>query len=114
MLAPAACYPVYPMAARAEATVPSDGLIFDVASDCFRREPSREIDRLAIVVPHARIRLHPGAPDAATAFREDVACARGPRAAETLGLSHRIEAASDPFFGRGGEMVGRFQILSSN
>ena len=45
VLAPAACYPVYPMAAE-RGRVPEEGLIFDVASDCFRREPSREIDRL--------------------------------------------------------------------
>ncbi len=44
VLAPAACYPVYPMAAAA-GPIPADGLIFDVACDCFRREPSRDIDR---------------------------------------------------------------------
>ena len=44
VLAPAACYPVYPIAA-ARGPVPTDGLIFDVAADCFRREPSTDIDR---------------------------------------------------------------------
>src|SRR2546430_10196887 len=44
-LSPAACYPVYPLIARRGA-VPSDGLLFDVAADCFRREPSRALDRL--------------------------------------------------------------------
>src|ERR1700689_1352170 len=34
VLAPAACYPVYPMAAAA-GPIPADGLIFDVACDCF-------------------------------------------------------------------------------
>jgi len=106
VLAPAACYPVYPMAAQ-RGRVPSDGLIFDVASDCFRREPSREIDRLQSF--RMREFVFIGAPDAATAFRESWV-ARAARVAETLGLSHRIEAASDPFFGRGGAMVGRFQI----
>ena len=38
VLTPAACYPVYPIvASRGE--VPAEGLLFDVASDCFRREP---------------------------------------------------------------------------
>jgi len=45
VLAPAACYPVYPLvASRGE--VPAAGLRFDVAGDCFRREPSRGLDRL--------------------------------------------------------------------
>jgi seryl-tRNA synthetase len=45
VLTPAACYPVYPIvASRGE--VPAEGLLFDVASDCFRREPSRDLDRL--------------------------------------------------------------------
>src|SRR6267142_334333 len=42
---PAACYPVYPLAAS-RGHVPDGGLLFDVACDCFRREPSRHLDRL--------------------------------------------------------------------
>ena len=88
--------------------VPRGGLIFDVACDCFRREPSRDIDRLQSFrmreyVVDRRARADDGVPRAA-----------GSRAragiADALGLSHRIEAASDPFFGRGGAMVGRFQV----
>jgi hypothetical protein len=37
--------PLYPMAA-ARGPAPPEGLVFDVAGDCVRREPSREIDRL--------------------------------------------------------------------
>src|SRR5579871_2910805 len=44
VLAPAACYPVYPIAA-ARGLIPAEGLTFDVAADCFRREPSTDIDR---------------------------------------------------------------------
>ena len=44
VLTPAACYPVYPLAAS-RGPVPAEGLLFDVASDCFRREPSRDLDR---------------------------------------------------------------------
>ena len=106
VLAPAACYPVYPMAAR-RGRVAKGGLIFDVASDCFRREPSKDIDRLQSF--RMREFVFIGAPDDATAFREAWR-ARAPRIAETLGLSHRIEAANDPFFGRGGAMVGRIQL----
>ncbi len=45
VLSPAACYPVYPLAAS-RGPVPAGGLRFDVACDCFRREPSRHLDRL--------------------------------------------------------------------
>src|SRR5262245_56622514 len=45
VLSPAACYPVSPLAA-ARGAVPASGWKFDVACDCFRREPSRHLDRL--------------------------------------------------------------------
>src|SRR5579885_2573418 len=38
VLSPAACYPIYPLAAE-RGRLPEDGWIFDVAADCFRREP---------------------------------------------------------------------------
>ena len=44
VLAPAACYPIYPIAAE-RGTVPDEGYVFDVAADCFRHEPSRHVDR---------------------------------------------------------------------
>jgi len=106
VLAPAACYPVYPLAAR-RGSVPSDGLIFDVASDCFRREPSRDIDRLQSF--RMREFVFIGAPEAATAFRDDWR-ARAGDFVDALGLTSRVDPASDPFFGRGGAMVGRFQV----
>ena len=106
VLAPAACYPVYPLAAR-RGPIPRDGLIFDVASDCFRREPSRDLDRLQSF--RMREFVFIGAPDAATAFRDDWK-ARAGDFADSLGLTSRIDPASDPFFGRGGAMVGRFQV----
>ena len=45
VLSPAACYPVYPLVAS-RGHVPAGGLTFDVACDCFRREPSQNLDRL--------------------------------------------------------------------
>ena len=106
VLAPAACYPVYPLAARRGA-IPREGLIFDVASDCFRREPSRELDRLQSF--RMREFVFIGAPDAAAAFR-DAWKARAGDFADALGLASRVDPASDPFFGRGGAMVGRIQV----
>ncbi|MFI4886158.1 MAG: hypothetical protein ACHQIF_11385, partial [Steroidobacterales bacterium] len=45
VLSPAACYPVYPLVAQ-RGRLPAEGRIFDVAADCFRREPSLSLDRL--------------------------------------------------------------------
>src|SRR6202048_2974798 len=44
VLSPAACYPVYPIAA-ARGPLPLGGLRFDVAADCFRRQPPRHLRR---------------------------------------------------------------------
>ena len=43
VVTPAACYPLYPLVAQRGIAVPAGGLSFDVASDCFRHEPSAEV-----------------------------------------------------------------------
>jgi seryl-tRNA synthetase len=106
VLAPAACYPVYPLAA-ARGPLPAGGLTFDVAADCFRREPSTDIDRFQSFRMREYVRI--GTPEQIHAFRDewiDLATAL----ADKLGLSYRIELASDPFFGRGGQIVAQSQI----
>ncbi|MDE3174519.1 MAG: amino acid--[acyl-carrier-protein] ligase [Pseudomonadota bacterium] len=108
VLAPAACYPIYPIAAQRGAI--GDTLLFDVASDCFRREPSKDIDRLQSFRMREFVAI--GAPEQISAFR-DQWMARAPEIAGDLGLSHTIDAASDPFFGREGQMVGRFQVANA-
>src|SRR5580658_4698965 len=45
VLSPAACYPVYPIAA-ARGQLPAGGWQFDIEADVFRHEPSRSLDRL--------------------------------------------------------------------
>jgi len=45
VLSPAACYPVYPIAA-ARGALPAGGWQFDIEADVFRHEPSRSLDRL--------------------------------------------------------------------
>ncbi|HLJ71682.1 MAG TPA: amino acid--[acyl-carrier-protein] ligase [Roseiarcus sp.] len=105
VLAPAACYPVYPLAA-ARGALPAEGYVFDVACDCFRREPSRDIDRLQSFRMREFVRI--GTPDQVRAFRQDW-MTRATAIAETLGLVYRVEAASDPFFGRGGVLVSKAQ-----
>src|SRR5262249_32895340 len=42
VLTPAACYPLYPLVAS-RGPIPETGSVFDVASDCFRHEPSLDI-----------------------------------------------------------------------
>src|SRR5579862_7328297 len=66
VLSPAACYPVYPIAA-ARGPLPPGGLRFDVAADCFRREPSRQLDRLQSFRMREYVRI--GSPDDVSDFR---------------------------------------------
>ncbi len=100
VLLPAACYPVYPIAAS-RGVVPASGLRFDVAADCFRREPSRDLDRLQSF--RMREFVYIGTPDDVSGFRERW-IVRAQEIATDLGLTFRIDCASDPFFGRVGQM----------
>jgi seryl-tRNA synthetase len=100
VLSPAACYPVYPIAAS-RGQLASGGLRFDVAADCFRREPSRHLDRLQSFRMREYVCI--GSPDDVSAFRERW-MERAQGIARNLGLSFRIDYASDPFFGRVGQM----------
>jgi seryl-tRNA synthetase len=109
VLAPAACYPVYPLAA-ARGPLPEPGLTFDVAADCFRREPSTDIDRFQSFRMREYVRI--GTAEQIHAFREEwIAVAT--EIADGLGLSYRVDLASDPFFGRGGQIVAMAQIEQS-
>jgi seryl-tRNA synthetase len=109
LLAPAACYPIYEIAER-RGTPPAAGFLYDVAGDCFRREPSRAIDRLQSFRMREFVAI--GAPETIRAFRQHW-IERAPEIAGALGLAHRIERASDPFFGRAGAMVQRYQVASA-
>jgi seryl-tRNA synthetase len=100
VLSPAACYPVYPIAAR-RGSVPADGWRFDVAADCFRREPSRRLDRLQSFRMREYVCI--GTPDRVLAFRERW-MERAQGIAVDLGLIFAVDYANDPFFGRVGQM----------
>jgi seryl-tRNA synthetase len=106
VLTPAACYSVYPMVAE-RGVVPASGLQFDVCADCFRHEPSRNLDRLQSFRMREFVRV--GSPAQAEAFRERW-IARGQELADLMGLSYRIAPASDPFFGRTGKMLAMNQV----
>src|ERR1700726_196194 len=100
VLSPAACYPVYPIAA-ARGPLPAGGLRFDVAADCFRREPSRHLDRLQSFRMREYVCI--GSPDDVSDFRERW-MVRAQNIARDLGLTFKGGYASDPFFGRVGQM----------
>jgi seryl-tRNA synthetase len=106
VLSPAACYPVYPIAA-ARGTVPASGYLFDVAADCFRHEPSRHLDRLQSFRMREYVCI--GSPGQVIEFRQDwIDRAKG--IADGLRLPHKIDFASDPFFGRTGQLLAANQI----
>ena len=101
VLLPAACYPLYPLAA-ARGPVPQAALMFDVAADCFRHEPSRTATRLQSFRMREFVCIGTGAQ--ALAFR-DGWMARARTLIEQLGLPCAIEPATDPFFGRVGQVM---------
>jgi seryl-tRNA synthetase len=109
VLSPAACYPVYPLAAG-RGSVPHGGLKFDFACDCFRREPSRHLDRLQSFRMREYVCI--GTPEQIDDFRKRW-MTRAQAIADQLGLGYRVEQASDPFFGRGGKLMATAQIEQS-
>jgi len=109
VLSPAACYPVYPMAASC-GRVPAKGLLFDVASDCFRHEVTHEMGRFQSFRMREFVCI--GTPEQVLEFRTRwVFLAQ--RMAKLLGLEHRIAPASDPFFGRAGRLAAMSQLQQS-
>lgn len=106
VLSPAACYPVYPLVAG-RGTLPREGCLFDVACDCFRREPSVHLDRLQSFRMREYVCI--GGPADILRFRSRW-IERGQEIAERLGLAATVAPANDPFFGREGKMKAVSQI----
>jgi seryl-tRNA synthetase len=109
VLSPAACYPVYPMAAAA-GPIPAKGLMFDVASDCFRRESTHEVGRFQSFRMREFVCM--GTPEQVLDFRTRWMF-KGQRLAKLLCLPHQIAPASDPFFGRAGKLAAMSQLEQS-
>jgi seryl-tRNA synthetase len=99
VLAPAACYPVYPTAGG---VLPAAGRLFDVASYCFRREPSADPARMQVFRMREQVRL--GDPAMVRSFR-DRWIERARELLGSLGLHAEPAPANDPFFGRGGRLL---------
>jgi seryl-tRNA synthetase len=109
VLTPAACYPLYPLAA-ARGAAPAGALKFDVESYCFRREASHEIDRFQAFRMREFVCM--GSPRQAFDFRSRW-LARAQAIADALALPYRIAPASDPFFGRAAKLIAQSQVEQS-
>ena len=99
VLAPAACYPVYP---TATGTLPEGGKIVDVLTYCFRHEPSDDPARMQSFRQREHIRI--GKPEDVRQWR-GLWIERGQQLVDWLGLPGTPDVANDPFFGRGGRML---------
>jgi seryl-tRNA synthetase len=99
VLAPAACYPLYP---TATGTLPEGGRTVDLRTFVFRHELSDDPARMQIFRQREYVRL--GTPDQAVAHRDEW-IRRGLEIHQSLGLDVRKELANDPFFGRGGRVM---------
>lgn len=100
-LTPAACYPLYPIAAKRGA-LPDGGRLFDIMSYCFRHEPSREATRMQMFRMREYVRM--GTPEDVQDFRQRW-IERGAGIVRTFGLEGAVDLANDPFFGRAGKMM---------
>jgi seryl-tRNA synthetase len=105
VLTPAACYPLYPMAAKRGA-LPENGRLFDLMSYCFRHEPSRDPARMQMFRMREYVRM--GTQDEVIAFRKTW-LERGRELIGRLELPFEVDVANDPFFGRAGRMMANSQ-----
>jgi len=99
MLAPAACYPLYP---SATGTLPEGGRLVDLKSYVFRHEPSDDPARMQSFRMHEFVRL--GTPAQALAHR-DYWLEKAQVILKSVGLNVEPVVANDPFFGRGGRVM---------
>ncbi|HUR89961.1 MAG TPA: amino acid--[acyl-carrier-protein] ligase [Ramlibacter sp.] len=104
MLAPAACYAVYP---NFSGLLPGKGRLITVTGWVFRHEPSDEPTRLQSFRMREFIRM--GAPDEVVSWR-DAWLERGLAMLRGLGLDAKSDVAADPFFGRTGKMMAAQQV----
>jgi seryl-tRNA synthetase len=102
---PSACLSLYPMiAARGE--LPGDGLLTTVSAPCFRNEAGYGPERMRAFSMAEYVFF--GEASQTDAFREDM-IGRVQAWLQALELSGRLANASDPFFGRMGEILAERQ-----
>lgn len=105
VLTPAACYPLYPTAAKLGA-VPLEGRLYTLSSYCFRHEPSTDPARMQLFRMREYVRM--GTAEQVLAFRETW-MQRGQAMIEALALPVTLDVANDPFFGRKGRILANGQ-----
>lgn len=105
VLAPAACYPLYPVIAR-RGKLPEAGRLVDLNSYCFRHEPSKDPARMQMFRMREYVRI--GTPEQVTEFRQ-LWLDRGQALIESLALPFHLDVANDPFFGRAGRLLANNQ-----
>jgi seryl-tRNA synthetase len=106
VLAPAACYPLYP-AVAARGPLPEDGLTLDTGdSYVFRREPSTDPSRMQIF--HMREIVRVADRQTVIEWRSGWR-ARAEELLRSLGLELEQDVANDPFFGRTGRLLAAQQ-----
>jgi seryl-tRNA synthetase len=106
VLAPAACYPLYP-AIAARGPLPDGGVTLDTGDAyVFRREPSDDPARMQIF--HMREIVRIADRDTVVQWRVQWR-ARAEELLRSLGLRLELDIASDPFFGRTGRLLAAQQ-----
>lgn len=105
VLAPAACYPLYPAVAKL-GVLPEAGRLYDLNSYCFRHEPSKDPARMQMFRMREYVRI--GTPEQVVEFRKQW-LDRGQALVGKLGVPFTVNVANDPFFGRAGRMMAASQ-----
>jgi len=104
-LCSAACHSVYPL--YKGATLPIEGLYYEVQANCFRHEPSMDPARLQSFRMHEFVYL--GDPGGSLEFR-DRWIVKAQQFLGDLGLVLDLVPANDPFFGRGAQLMAEGQL----
>jgi seryl-tRNA synthetase len=105
VLAPAACYPLYPTVAK-RGPLPDAGRLYDLNSYCFRHEPSKDPARMQMFRMREYVKI--GSPEQVIEFRK-IWLDRGRALIAKLGVPFDVDVANDPFFGRAGRMMASSQ-----
>jgi seryl-tRNA synthetase len=103
VLAPAACYALYPLATG---TVPANGRTVDLRSFVFRHEPSSDPARMQIFRMREYVRI--GSPQQALAHR-NYWIERAEEVLHAVGLQAQQAVANDPFFGKAARLMAATQ-----
>ena len=103
-LSSAVCQGVYPLVANSIA--PEEGLRFEAYGYCFRHEPSDDPARLQAFRQHEFVYI--GDPVSAREH-SDQGLQRSAELLRDLGLAVDVVEASDPFFGRTGQLLANKQ-----